>query len=115
MAGSRRPSQLRTLCAFAVSVALALVSPAGTLAGGVHRSSCPAGMVCNTAIGVAVRLPRGWTVELPGHSAFNDLALVTIVPGRQDMDLHMGIEPFGTTTTRDPLAAAEAGADAATQ
>jgi hypothetical protein len=72
-------------------------------------------MVCNTAIGVAVRLPRGWTVAPPGHFPFNNLALVTIVPGRQDMDLHMGIEPFGTTTARDALAAAEAGAEAALQ
>jgi hypothetical protein len=46
MAGSRRPSRPRTLCAFTVGVALAasLVSPAGTLAGGVPRSSCPVGM-----------------------------------------------------------------------
>src|SRR2546430_6709300 len=117
MAGSRRPSRLRALCPFAMGVAPAtsLVSPAATLAGGVPRSSCPVGMVCNTAIGVAVRLPRSWTVEPPGHSAFNSLTLVTIVPGRQNMDLHMDIEPFGTTTARDPLAAAEAGADAATQ
>jgi hypothetical protein len=72
-------------------------------------------MACNRAIGVALRLPRGWTVAPPGHFPFNNLALVTIIPGRQDMDLHMGIEPFGTTTARDALAAAEAGADATTQ
>jgi hypothetical protein len=96
-------------------VAVALAPPTRALAGGALQPGCPAAMACNRAIGVALRLPRGWTAAPPGHFPFNNLALVTIIPGRQNMDLHMGIEPFGTTTARDARAAAEAGADAMTQ
>src|SRR5579864_7327148 len=81
-----------------------LSHPAHALAGGAPLSArgCPAGMVCNRAIGVAVRPPRGWVVAPPGHFPFNDLALVTIDPQRPDMQLHLVVEPFGTTTLRDP-------------
>ena len=113
--GTRRC--VHTACALSLCAALALpfASPIRARAGGGPRSGCPAGTVCNTAIGVALRLPRGWTVAPPGHAPFDELTLVTIVAGRPDMDLHLAIEPFGTTTARDALAAAGAGADAQMQ
>lgn len=91
--------------------------PARALAGGAPPSAleCPAGMVCNRAIGVAVRPPWGWVAAPPGHFPFNDLALVTLDPQRPEMGLHLVVEPFGTTTLRDPGAAARAAVSAVTQ
>lgn len=116
---TRRGFYTRALCSLGVIALLriSLSRPTHILAGGAPPSalSCPAGMVCNTAIGVAVRPPQGWVVAPPGHFAFNDLALVTIDTGRVDMQLHLVVEPFGTTTLHDLGAAAQAAAHAATQ
>jgi len=82
-------------------------------------TSCPTGLpteaVCDRALGVAVTLPAGWTVPPTGHFPPSSFVFWTAVAGQPDATLHLVISALGPADTRDPGAAAAAGADAETQ
>ncbi len=110
-------ASLVTLIAGTVPLSHALADIPGHASQGV--ASCPAGLpartVCHRALGVAVTPPAGWTVPPPGHFPPSSLVFWTASVGQPDATLHLVISALGPADTRDPGAAAAAGADAETQ
>jgi len=82
-------------------------------------TSCPTGLptvaVCDRALGVAMTPPAGWTVPPAGHFPPSSLVFWTAMASQHDATLHLVISALGPADTRDPGAAAAAGADAETQ
>jgi WD40-like Beta Propeller Repeat len=72
-------------------------SNAGVVQGGVAPVTCAPGVaapaVCDRALGVALTLPKDWSVVPPGTLDF-----WTVVPGRDEAMLHLSITPLASTT-----------------
>jgi len=110
-------ASLVTLIAGTIPLSHALAETPHHVSQGV--ASCPAGLpavaVCDRALGVAVTPPASWTVPPAGHFPPSSLVFWTAVAGQPDATLHLVISPLGSADTRDPGAAAAAGANAETQ
>jgi hypothetical protein len=75
---------------------------AGVVRGGVAPATCAPGVaapaVCDRALGVALTLPKDWSVAPPGKFPPGTLDFWTVVPGRDEATLHLSIDPLASTT-----------------
>jgi len=81
-----------------------------------QASSCAAGIpapvACDRTLGVALTVPRGWSVVPPGKLQSGTLAFWTLTPGTQEPPLRLVIAPIGLATSCGDAQAARAVADA---
>src|SRR2546423_9554964 len=86
---------------------------AGIVRGGVASATCAPGVsapaVCDRALGVALTLPKDWSVALPGKFPPGTLDFWTVVPGRDEATLHLSIDPLASTTACSDAQAVLAG------
>ena len=90
---------------------------AGIVRGGVASATCAPGVsapaVCDRALGVALTLPKDWSVAPPGKFPPGTLDFWTVVPGRDEATLHLSIDPLASTTACSDAQAVLAVANAA--
>ncbi len=111
-------SYVRPLSALTLVLALALagsaVLPVQAHANGTPRSArgaaCPASTACDTALGVALALPSGWTRSNDPAGILEFSARPTT--GAAYNVVRLNIASWGTTTDPDDARAAAAGMDA---
>ncbi len=109
-------SYVRPLSALTLTLALAgsAVLPIQAHASGTPRIprvvSCPAGTACDTALGVALALPSGWTRSNYPVGILEFSARPTA--GATYSVVRLNIASWGTTTDPDDARAAAAGMDA---
>lgn len=97
----------------AVGPTAALTAHAASPAPMPGVGACPALATCDTALGVSVMPPAGWSVAPAGQYTPGSLTFVKAVTISTGSDPRMSIQPLGTiTTTSNTVAATTSAADA---